>query len=261
MEVAGLQVHRKAWHDGWPIRRDHAIADHGIDASPDATRVRAGGRAAGASHCRHRGRQTPPVRHRAPAHSVAGHRRKVRYRTSGWAASKARTGLGPTPANPHRTAAAPGEQQRLVANLVRPGVRQHPPNVISRAAITPADDARTPGPRCCNWRANHRVSGVLPAPPTVMLPTTTTGTGKRRGLAAARRLAALRARKKPEQRQGKATTPASARRRANGVAIVAVSQRATHQRFWVAKEIADSLPFAPPASQSQRSGASPWHRH
>ena len=32
MEVAGLQVHRKAWHDGWPIRRNHAIADHGIDA-------------------------------------------------------------------------------------------------------------------------------------------------------------------------------------------------------------------------------------
>ena len=31
MEVAGLQVHRKAWHDGWPIRRNHAIADHGID--------------------------------------------------------------------------------------------------------------------------------------------------------------------------------------------------------------------------------------
>ena len=45
--------------------------------------------------------------------------------------------------------------------------------------------AMIPGrqPLACNSVTSDRVSGVLPAPPTVMLPTTTTGTGKRRGLA------------------------------------------------------------------------------
>ena len=56
----------------------------------------------------------------------------------------------------------------------------------STAAPTeaPAGEARTlvigatAEPRSRNCLASHSVSGVLPAPPTVMLPTTITGTGK-----------------------------------------------------------------------------------
>jgi hypothetical protein len=57
-------------------------------------------------------------------------------------------------------------------------------------------------PRWRNSPASHRVSGVLPAPPTMMLPTTMTGTGRRFGLAS-NRLSALSKGIKPGQRQQK----------------------------------------------------------
>jgi hypothetical protein len=79
---------------------------------------------------------------------------------------------------PHRAAAALRDQHRLVAAPALVGSAA-PAAVAGASRRSRGSRCRACGPAPLRSDASHSTSGVLPVPPTLMLPTTMTGTGRR----------------------------------------------------------------------------------